>query len=133
MSKKDTSISSINPADDVQEIQPVQASPVDAPAGSPQGEAVPPADQTPAVQTADAEGAGYALKVTRKGHVHAGQEVKKGATIALDVAEYRWALINKIGVPGKMEDVGKDVDSKGEVIANPDDMSVEQLEAAAIK
>jgi len=74
---------------------------------------------------------GYALKVTQDGHVHAGQAVKKGATIMLDMAEYRWALQNKVGVPGKADEAGYDVDSKGTLMTPENEPTLEELEAKA--
>jgi hypothetical protein len=59
---------------------------------------------------------GYPLRLTVDGHIHAGVPYKKGQTIALDAAEYRWAIQNKIGEPGNKEDVGLDIDDAGNVI-----------------
>lgn len=60
--------------------------------------------------------AGYPLRVLVDGHTHAGQPVKKGQTIALDAAEYRWAVTNKIGEAGNADEVGLDVDEAGNAI-----------------
>ena len=52
------------------------------------------------------QSAGLPLKLSQD-HTHAGVEYKAGQTIALDPAEYRWALDNKIGVAGNKDDIGK--------------------------
>jgi hypothetical protein len=72
-------------------------------------ENAPQATQTPA-------STGYPLRLTVDGHTHAGTTYKKGQTIALDAAEYRWAISNKIGEAGKRDDVGLDVDEQGNTI-----------------
>lgn len=59
---------------------------------------------------------GYPLRVMVHGHVHAGRAIKRGETIALDAAEYRWAIQNKIGEAGQRDAVGKPVDDDGNII-----------------
>jgi hypothetical protein len=111
------------------------AAPTDAKPGDPQGGSIGAPDlagqQNEAAKADQKYNRGYALKVTKKGHVHAGIEVKKGATIMLDIAEYRWALDNKIGEPGNAEDAGFDVDSKGMVLKPENEPTLEELEAKA--
>lgn len=53
-----------------------------------------------------AQSAGLPLKLSQD-HTHASVDYKAGKTIALDPAEYRWALDNKIGVAGNKDDIGK--------------------------
>jgi len=77
------------------------------------------------------EGAAYALKVTHDGHTHAGQPVKKGKTIMLDAAEYRWALQNKVGVAGNSDDAQYDVDSKGNLLSPENEPTIAELEEKA--
>jgi hypothetical protein len=79
------------------------------------------------------ESAGHPLEITRKVHTHAGKDYKKGETIMLDVAEYRWALTHKIGKPGKAEHVGKAVNSQGVVVSSETEKTIEELEAEASK
>ncbi len=108
--------------------------PLDAKPGEPQGgDLGQPDDQQEGeqVQAQTEKGAGYPLKVTKKGHEHNGRPVAVGATIMLDVAEYRWALTNNVGMPGDAAHVGKDVDKKGEVIPDADEVDLAELERKA--
>lgn len=106
------------------------APPSDAAPGAVQGGSMAPASEAPAKEKYSK---GFALKVAVDGHTHAGQAVKKGATIMLDVAEYRWALQTKIGVPGDAEDAQYDVDDKGNVLKPENEPTTEELEAKASK
>jgi hypothetical protein len=106
-------------------------SPADAQAGAPQAGNLGAPDVAAADQTK--ESAGYALEVTKQTHTHAGKEYRKGQTIMLDMAEYRWALENKIGKPGNAEHVGLPVDAKGNVVTPESEKTIEELEAEASK
>lgn len=64
------------------------------------------AQQHNAAQGQSAQSAGLPLKLSQD-HTHASVDYEAGQTIALDPAEYRWALDNKIGVAGNKDDIGK--------------------------
>jgi hypothetical protein len=120
-------------------------SPADAPPTAPHGalgnlgasEAAAAAGTSGSGQTA--QSVGYPLRVLADNHTHAGRQIKRGETIALDAAEYRWAIANQIGEPGKRDDVGKPVDDSGNVITEetkqeiplPEDQAINPAEAAA--
>lgn len=112
------------------------AAPTDAKAGEVQGGSIGAPDlageqNEAASASQERYSKGYALKVGKKGHTHNGKDIKKGVTIMLDIAEYRWALSNGIGEPGDAAEAGIDVDSKGMVLTPENEPSLEELEAKA--
>lgn len=108
------------------------AAPTDAKPGEPQAGSLG-APDTQNAQVEAPKNAGYPFKFLVDNHTHAGQPVKNGATIMLDMAEYRWALENKLGVPGNADDAGLDIDEAGVVIKPENEKSLEELEAEAVK
>jgi hypothetical protein len=114
-------------------------SPADAPPDAPHGAlgnlgapgAAALAGVTSSGQTA--QSVGYPLRVTVHGHTHAGRQIRYGETIALDAAEYRWAIQNNIGEPGQRDNVGKSVDDSGNVIEQTAAEEIPLPEDQAIK
>jgi hypothetical protein len=70
----------------------------------------PPATVQPQAQTL------YPLRLIVDNHTHNGVAYLKGQTIALDEAEYAFAVRMKLGLPGLKENVGLEVDAQGEPI-----------------
>jgi hypothetical protein len=108
--------------------------PTDAKAGEPQGETA--GFEPVTLGETDAEKAevkapaGFPVKIVKEGHTHEGSPVKKGATLMVDMATYRWLLENKVGEPGSADDVGLEVTKKGEAIKpETDEEAVARLEA----